>query len=72
MNVLVLNMGMKSIRSIIFDENGKKLSSASRTLTSAIDDIRVEQYPDEWWDKAIEVMRSSIQDAKIFLDIAPV
>lgn len=65
MNILVLNMGMKSIRSIIFDENGKKLSSASRTLTSAIDDIRVEQYPGEWWDKAIEVMRSSVQDAKI-------
>ena len=65
MNVLVLNMGMKSIRSIIFDESGRKLSSASRTLTSAIDDIRVEQYPDEWWNKAIEVMRSSIQDAKV-------
>ncbi len=65
MNVLVLNMGMKSIRSIIFDENGRKLSSASRTLTSAIDDIRVEQYPEEWWNKAIEVMRSSIQDARI-------
>lgn len=65
MNVLVLNMGMKSIRSIIFNEKGKKLASASRTLTSAINDVRVEQYPDEWWDKAIEVMRSSIQDAKI-------
>ena len=65
MNVLVLNMGMKSIRSIIFDENGKKLSSASRTLASAIDDIRVEQYPEEWWDKAIEVMRSSIQDSRV-------
>ena len=65
MNVLVLNMGMKSIRSIIFDENGRKLSSASRTLTSAIDDIRVEQYPEEWWDRAVEVMRLSIQDARI-------
>lgn len=65
MNVLVLNMGMKSIRSIIFDESGKKLSSASRTLTSAINDTMVEQYPDEWWEKAIEVMRTSVQDAKI-------
>ena len=58
-------MGMKSIRSIIFDESGSKLSSSSRTLTSALDDIHVEQYPDEWWNKAIEVMRSSVQDAKI-------
>lgn len=65
MNVLVLNMGMKSIRSIIFDETGKKLGSSSRTLKSAIDDVRVEQYPNEWWEKAIDVMRSSIQEAKI-------
>ena len=65
MNVLVLNMGMKSIRSIIFDEMGKKLASVSRTLTSAINDIRVEQYPDEWWEKAIEVMKTSILYAKV-------
>lgn len=65
MNVLVLNMGMKSIRSIIFDENGKKLSSASRTLTSAINETRVEQYLDEWWEKAMEVMKVSIQDGKL-------
>ncbi|MCI8515620.1 MAG: hypothetical protein HFG75_01895 [Hungatella sp.] len=65
MNVLVLNMGMKSIRSIIFDGNGKKLSSASRTLASAINETRVEQYLDEWWEKAVEVMKTSIQDARI-------
>lgn len=65
MNVLVLNMGMKSIRSILFDENGKKLSCASRVLTSAINETRVEQYLDEWWEKAVEVMKASIQDAKI-------
>lgn len=65
MNILVLNMGMKSIRSIIFDEKGKKLSSSSRALTSVINDVQVEQYPEEWWSKAVEVMRSSIRDAKI-------
>lgn len=65
MNVLVLNMGMKSIRSIIFDESGKKLSSASKTLTSAVNDVLVEQFPSEWWDNAIEVMRATITDAKI-------
>lgn len=65
MNILVLNMGMKSIRSIIFDEKGRKLSSASKTLASAINDVRVEQYPDEWWEKAIEVMKSSIRDAGV-------
>lgn len=65
MNILVLNMGMKSIRSIIFDENGKKLSSASRPLSSAVSEVCVEQFPDEWWGKALEVMKASIQDARI-------
>ncbi|MCR5101225.1 MAG: hypothetical protein K6B41_07700 [Butyrivibrio sp.] len=65
MNVLVLNMGMKSIRSIIFDDNGRKLASASKTLTSALNETRVEQYPKEWWDKAIEVMKKSISDARV-------
>lgn len=56
---------MKSIRSIIFDENGRKLSSSSRPLKSAINNSRVEQYPTEWWEKAVEVMRTSIHDASI-------
>ena len=63
--ILVLNMGMKSIRSIIFNDAGKRLSCASITLTSAINDVRVEQYPNEWWEKAVEVMRTSIKDAQI-------
>lgn len=65
MNVLVLNMGMKSIRSIIFDGDGRKLASVSKTLTSAINGVRVEQYPDEWWEKAIAVMKSSIKNSKV-------
>ncbi len=65
MNILVLNMGMKSIRSIIFNDDGRKLASSSRTLRTAVDDIRVEQFPSEWWDKAIEVMKESIHYARI-------
>ena len=60
MNVLVLNMGMKSIRSIIFDDSGKKLSSSAVTLSSAVNESRVEQFPIEWWEKALEVMKQSI------------
>lgn len=65
MNVLVLNMGMKSIRSIIFDENGSKLAAASKTLTTEINDIRVEQDPVEWWDKAVDVMKASLERARL-------
>lgn len=65
MNILVLNMGMKSIRSIIFDNNGHKLASASRTINTAINGRRVEQNPNEWWRKAIEVMKNSVHEARV-------
>lgn len=65
MNVLVLNMGMKSIRSIIFNENGCKLSSSARTLSTAINEERVEQEPVEWWEKAQIVISQTIKDAMI-------
>ena len=65
MLTLVLNMGLKSIRSIIFDESGKKLASSSRTLTSVINDVRVEQDPEEWTDKAVEVMADSVAAAGV-------
>lgn len=58
--VLVLNMGMKSIRSIIFSDNGKKLAESSTPLSSTITDTRVEQDPNEWWEKGIQVMKSAI------------
>ncbi len=63
--VLVLNMGMKSIRSIIFTDKGQKLSSSALPLQSAINDKRVEQNPSEWWEKAIAVMGQSLKDARI-------
>ena len=61
--VMVINMGMKSIRCIIFDSEGRKLSSAARNLTTAINDTRVEQNPQEWWDKAIESIKQAYTDS---------
>ena len=63
--VLVLNMGMKSIRSFIFREDGRKLSGSALPLTSAINDQRVEQDAFEWWEKALQVMKKSIHEAGI-------
>lgn len=63
--VLVLNMGMKSIRSFIFREDGRKLAGAAMPLTSAINDKRVEQDASEWWEKALQVMGKSIREAGI-------
>ncbi len=64
-NVLVLNMGMKSIRAIIFLENGEKLGSYALPIVTAIDDKRVEQDPDEWWDKAQIVIATAIKNARV-------
>lgn len=65
MYILVLNMGMKSIRSIIFDEYGDKISSSSITIETAVNDQRVEQNPDEWWDKGKIVIAESISKSGI-------
>lgn len=70
-NVLVLNMGMKSIRSIIFDDAGHKISSKALPLTSVISDRKVEQDPREWWLKAISVMQGSLREASVrHIDVA--
>lgn len=63
--VLVLNMGMKSIRSFIFSADGRKLAHAALPLTSAINDKRVEQDASEWWEKALTVIGRSIREARL-------
>lgn len=67
--ILVLNMGMKSIRSIIFDVKGNKLASASLPIETALTGEMVTQLPEEWWDKACRVIREAISEAgNIFID----
>jgi xylulokinase len=62
-NVLVLNMGLKSVRSIIFDQEGNKLASSSRPLETALTGDHVTQSPSEWWAKSVEVIRESMHSA---------
>lgn len=62
-NVMVINMGLKSIRCIIFNQNGLKLGGASQPINTAINDRRVEQDPIEWWEKAQNVMARAITDS---------
>lgn len=64
-NVMVINMGLKSIRCIIFHQNGLKLGGASLPINTAINDRRVEQDPIEWWDKAQTVMARAVADSGI-------
>lgn len=61
--ILVLNMGMKSIRSIIFDEEGNKLAFAAVPIVTSLAGNTVTQIPLEWWEKACEVIAETISDA---------
>lgn len=65
MSVLVLNLGLKSIRSIVFDENGNKLSFANSSISTKIKGNMVTQSPHEWLNKAFQVIKKSVEDREI-------
>lgn len=56
-NVMVINMGLKSIRCIVFNENGLKLYDESLPIKTAINAEKVEQSPNEWWEKAEQIIK---------------
>lgn len=60
--ILVLNMGMKSIRSILFDSGGNKLASAAIPIETSLEGETVTQLPSEWWDKACRVIQETVAD----------
>lgn len=64
-NIMVINMGLKSIRCIIFNYEGMKLGSASKPINTAINDRCVEQSPGEWWEKAQSVIKEAVRDARV-------
>ena len=54
---LVINLGLKSIRGIVFNENGKQLYSSSRAVYSKLIDDKVEQDAIEWKDKLESILQ---------------
>ncbi len=65
MYFLVLNLGLKSIRSIIFDTKGNKIATTSIPISTYLKGDEVEQHPGEWWEKAKQVIKETIQDKDI-------
>lgn len=63
--ILILNLGLKSIRAIVFNEKGQKLKSVSRPVNTFLHGEQVEQDPEEWWQKGIEVIREAVQESEI-------
>lgn len=51
---LVLNLGLKSIRAILFDSGSNLINTSSLPLTTFVNDMAVEQSADEWWNKGLK------------------
>lgn len=54
--ILVLNLGLKSMRAIVFDDRGRRLLTASRPVHTFIDGNHVEQDPADWRRLTLEVL----------------
>ena len=61
---LVINLGLKSIRGIIFDKNGKKIYIKSFNIKTSIKNEFVEQNPQEY-KKFLEKIFEDIKNKKI-------
>ncbi len=57
-------MGMKSIRSIIFDKQGNKLASSAIPITTSLSGNTVTQNPEEWIEKAQSVIADSARQVE--------
>lgn len=67
--LLVLNLGLKSVRSIIFDLDGRKLAHASLPVQTSLKGDRVEQDPREWWEKALRVLEETARYRSLGHDV---
>ena len=65
MLICVLNLGLKSMRAAVFDEDGRRLSIAYRPIESRMGEGIVEQSPDTWWSAAVEVLAEVMADRSV-------
>jgi sugar (pentulose or hexulose) kinase len=65
MNIAVINLGLKSVRCIVFNEEGEKLASFSEPLRTFIQEDLVEQDPNEWWQKTKSVVGKALQSTEV-------
>jgi xylulokinase len=65
MLVLSLNLGLKSVRAIVFDRSGQTIASEALPVTTTLKGGMVEQCPDEWWDKLCAVVKAVTEDQDV-------
>lgn len=57
-NFLVLNLGLRSIRAIVFNPDGEKLAISAERVRTHVSGREVEQHPERWWQQATKVIRT--------------
>lgn len=62
---LIINLGLKSVRAIIFDEAGNKYLQESLPINTIIKANEIEQDANEWWEKLVSVTRKVTIDQEI-------
>lgn len=63
--ILIINLGLKSIRAIIFDEGGRRIATAARRVNSRLSGDWVEQDASEWTQKLFEVVREAAESTNV-------
>src|SRR3989339_467900 len=72
MNILVINLGLRSMRAIVFNERGEKLVHSWYPVRTTIKGDHVEQDPHEWWSLCQEVIKEATADERIKNDISAI
>ena len=52
----VLNLGLKSMRTAVFDEAGQRVAIAHEPISSSMGEGIVEQHPEDWWRAALATL----------------
>ena len=60
MATVIINLGLKSVRAIVFNKDGIVICSNKQPITTFINGDRVEQDPNEWIEKSKNVFKKSL------------
>ncbi len=66
---LVLNLGLKSIRAIVFGDKGRIIVNCSTPLSTILNGDTVEQDGHEWWSKGIDVINQALENENVRSEI---
>ena len=64
----VFNLGLRSIRLIIFDSSGSVLEKSWYPVQTIIEGDKVEQNPNEWWQLTIQLLNEVLDKNKEYVN----